>query len=75
MGCLSLKVAFKRSALDMGEVRVFLSQEQGFPNGEFSRQMGGVTERDQKHNKLVITILYNKDMLARWSQQGGHKTR
>lgn len=66
MGCLSLRVAFKRSALGMGEIRVFLSQERGFPNGEFGRQIGEVTETDHKHNKLVITP-YNKDMFARWS--------
>lgn len=67
MGCLSLRVASKRSALGMGEVKVFLSQEQGFPNVELGRQIGGVTETDHKHNKLVITTSYNKTCL-----QDGH---
>lgn len=48
MGCLSQKVGFKRSALDMGKIRVFIVQKLGFPNGELGKQIDGVTETEHK---------------------------
>lgn len=41
-GCLSLKVGFKRSALDMGKVSVFIDQELGVSKA-IGRQIGRVT--------------------------------
>jgi hypothetical protein len=32
VGCLSLKVEFKRSALDVGKIWIFIAQEEGFSN-------------------------------------------
>lgn len=32
---------FKKSALDVGNIRVFVARGRGFPNGGFGRQIGG----------------------------------
>lgn len=42
---------FKRSALDVGKISI--AQGRGFPDGEFGREIGGVSETE--HNKVVIT--------------------
>lgn len=44
---------FKRSALDLGKLRI-LQLRGRFVNGGFGRQIGGVIEAER--NKVVITL-------------------
>ena len=49
MGCLPLKVGFKRSALDVRETR-----GRGFPKWDLSGKIGRVTGAEHKDNKLAL---------------------
>lgn len=52
---LSLKVWLKVSVLGMSKIRVLWFRSRGFPNEEFGRQMGGITEAEHRHSKWVMT--------------------
>lgn len=56
--CLSLKVSFKRSTLNVRKTRVG-----SFQMEDLAGKIGGVTGVEYKHNNLPG----NKDMIARWS--------
>ena len=77
------KLGFKRSALDMGKIKVFIAQEQEFPNGGFGRKK---KVKLQKQNISVTSWVikppetktsmqggHNNEVTRRWAQQDGHK--
>lgn len=53
-GCLPPKVGFKRSALNMGEIRCLSLMDKGFPNGGLVGKISWVIGAEHKNNKLVI---------------------
>lgn len=49
------KAGFKWSTLDVRKTRFYSSEVGGFQKTDLVAKIGGITEAEHKHNKLVIT--------------------